>query len=83
MQVKEVFFVKRKLIAPDGTVLYEPPVPLCSETIVVAGDMGIIRYSDMGYHSYYKDMDTYLKSRFEYVVDDLKTDIMMIDLGDI
>ena len=76
MKVKVVFWVRRKLFVTNG-----PIIDICDETILDMGDLGILLYNDFGVHSLYKDMETYLKSRFQYTVDDMDSDIEIVELG--
>jgi hypothetical protein len=81
-QVKNVFYVKRTLRNSDGEVIFEPSEKIGQETIIVH-EFGVILYSEIGIHSNYRDLATYINSRFQHAVEDIETDIMIVDQGEI
>jgi hypothetical protein len=78
MRVKEVFFVRQDRFS----ILPKDRPEVESETIIVS-DLVIIAYDSQGLHMYYKNMEMYLKYRFQYTVEDIETDITIVDLGEI
>jgi hypothetical protein len=78
MKVKVVFWLRKKLFAIHG-----PIEDICSETVIDMGDLGVILHSEFGIHSYFSSFEKYLKSRFEYSVQDMETDIQVVELGEL
>jgi hypothetical protein len=76
MKVKQVFYVPKKhpLLPQIEEVL--------DETIIEVEDLVVIMWDSFGLFAYYKNMEHYLERRFQYTVENIKTDVMIIDIGE-
>lgn len=77
MQVKQVLYLRRRLYSGDRS---EQTIE--SETIIV-DDLVVIAWNPHGLHSYYKNLEHYMEKRFQYYsIDNMETDIHVIDIGE-
>jgi hypothetical protein len=77
MQFKEVHFIRKQ--QP-----FMPPTPEKVETeVIIVDDLVVIAWDEQGLHAYYKTVDEYVKRRFQHTVNDVETDVMIVNVCDI
>jgi hypothetical protein len=76
MKVKQVLYIpiKHPLLPQTEEVM--------SETIIEVENLVVIMWDSFGLFVYYKNMAHYLERRFKYVVEDIDTNVMIIDIGE-
>ena len=76
MLLKEVHFIRKQ--HP-----FMPQTPEKVETeIIIVDDLVVIAWDARGLHIYYRTIEDYIERRFQYTVNDVETDVMIVDICD-